>query len=89
MPLKPVPRRSVTDDVFEQIAAEVVRGDVPAGGALPSERRLAEVLGVSRPSVREALAAWDMPGWSTSGRAAPPSCATSAVPPAWTCCHSC
>lgn len=55
MPLKPVPRRSVTDDVFDQIAAEVVRGEVPAGEALPSERRLAEVLGVSRPSVREAL----------------------------------
>jgi GntR family transcriptional regulator, transcriptional repressor for pyruvate dehydrogenase complex len=55
MPLKPVPRRSVTDDVFDQIAAEVLRGDVAVGEALPSERRLAEVLGVSRPSVREAL----------------------------------
>ena len=55
MPLKPVPRRSVTDDVFDQIAAEVLRGDVSAGETLPSERRLAEVLGVSRPSVREAL----------------------------------
>jgi DNA-binding FadR family transcriptional regulator len=55
MPLKPVPRRSVTEDVFDQIAAEVLRGDVAVGEALPSERRLAEVLGVSRPSVREAL----------------------------------
>jgi DNA-binding FadR family transcriptional regulator len=55
MPLKPVPRRSVTDDVFDQIAAEVLRGDVAVGETLPSERRLAEVLGVSRPSVREAL----------------------------------
>jgi len=45
----------VTDDVFDQIAAEVLRGDVAAGDPLPSERRLAEVLGVSRPSVREAL----------------------------------
>lgn len=55
MALKPVPRRSVTDEVFDQIAAEVLRGEVAAGDALPSERRLAEVLGVSRPSVREAL----------------------------------
>jgi DNA-binding FadR family transcriptional regulator len=55
MALKPVPRRSVTDDVFDQLAAEVLHGDVAAGEALPSERRLAEVLGVSRPSVREAL----------------------------------
>ena len=55
VPLKPVPRRSVTDEVFDQLAAEVLQGDVSAGDALPSERRLAEVLGVSRPSVREAL----------------------------------
>lgn len=55
VPLQPVPRRSVTDHVFDQIAAEVLSGDVAVGEALPSERRLAEVLGVSRPSVREAL----------------------------------
>jgi DNA-binding FadR family transcriptional regulator len=55
MQLKPVPRRSVTEDVFDQLATEVLRGGVAAGEALPSERRLAEVLGVSRPSVREAL----------------------------------
>jgi len=62
MPLKPVPRRSVTEDVFDQIAAEVLRGDVGVGEALPSERRLAEVLGVSRPSVREALKRLDHAG---------------------------
>ena len=62
MALKPVPRRSVTDDVFDQIVAEVVRGEVPAGDPLPSERRLAEVLGVSRPSVREALKRLDHAG---------------------------
>jgi GntR family transcriptional regulator, transcriptional repressor for pyruvate dehydrogenase complex len=55
MAFTPVPRRSVTDDVFDQIPGEVVRGNFPPGEALPSERRLAEVLGVSRPSVREAL----------------------------------
>ena len=43
------------DEVFNQIAAEVLKGDIAAGDTLPSERRLAEVLGVSRPSVREAL----------------------------------
>ena len=62
MALKPVPRRSVTDDVFDQIVGEVLRGAVPAGDALPSERRLAEVLGVSRPSVREALKRLDHAG---------------------------
>src|SRR5688572_17862591 len=55
MPLQPVVRRSVPDDVFDQVLAEVVDGEIPVGDPLPSERRLAEVLGVSRPAVREAL----------------------------------
>jgi DNA-binding FadR family transcriptional regulator len=55
MPLQPVTRRSVPDEVFDQVLGEVVDGGIPAGEALPSERRLAEVLGVSRPAVREAL----------------------------------
>ncbi len=55
MPLQPVQRRSVPDDVFDQVLAGVVDGELEAGEALPSERRLAEVLSVSRPAVREAL----------------------------------
>jgi GntR family transcriptional repressor for pyruvate dehydrogenase complex len=55
MALHPVNRRSVPEDVFEQIVAEVLSGEMQPGEALPSERRLAEVLGVSRPAVREAL----------------------------------
>lgn len=55
MPLQPIQRRSVPDDVFEQLVAEVTGGGLGPGEALPSERRLAEVLGVSRPAVREAL----------------------------------
>jgi DNA-binding FadR family transcriptional regulator len=45
----------VPDEVFDQVLTEVVDGGLEAGEALPSERRLAEVLGVSRPAVREAL----------------------------------
>lgn len=55
MALQPVRRRSVSDDVFDQLVAEVTGGGLGAGEPLPSERRLAEVLGVSRPAVREAL----------------------------------
>ncbi|MFD9551595.1 FadR/GntR family transcriptional regulator [Nocardia salmonicida] len=51
----PVVKRSVSGDVFEQIAAEVLGGELAAGSTLPSERQLAEALGVSRPAVREAL----------------------------------
>lgn len=53
--LQPVNRRSVPEDVFEQIVAEVLSGQMQPGEPLPSERRLAEVLGVSRPAVREAI----------------------------------
>jgi GntR family transcriptional regulator, transcriptional repressor for pyruvate dehydrogenase complex len=55
MALQPVNRRSVPEDVFEQIVSEVLSGEMQPGETLPSERRLAEVLGVSRPAVREAL----------------------------------
>ena len=55
MALQPVNRRSVPEDVFEQIVTEVLSGQMQPGESLPSERRLAEVLGVSRPAVRESL----------------------------------
>jgi DNA-binding FadR family transcriptional regulator len=55
MALQPVKRRSVPEDVFEQITADVLSGEMQPGEALPSERQLADVLGVSRPAVREAL----------------------------------
>ncbi|OBK71855.1 FadR/GntR family transcriptional regulator [Mycobacterium sp. 1274761.0] len=55
MALQPVNRRSVPEDVFEQILADVLSGEMQPGQALPSERRLADVLGVSRPAIREAL----------------------------------
>ncbi len=55
MALRPVARRLVPDEVFDQILSEVVDGAIAPGESLPSERRLAEVLGVSRPAVREAL----------------------------------
>ncbi|CDO05275.1 FadR family transcriptional regulator [Mycolicibacterium cosmeticum] len=55
MALQPINRRSVSEDVFDQIVADVLSGEMQPGDPLPSERRLAEVLGVSRPAVREAL----------------------------------
>lgn len=55
MPLTPVSRRLVPDEVYDQLLGEVVEGGFAPGEALPSERRLSEMLGVSRPAVREAL----------------------------------
>jgi len=55
MALQPVTRRSVPEEVFEQITSDVLSGEMQPGEALPSERQMADVLGVSRPAVREAL----------------------------------
>jgi GntR family transcriptional regulator, transcriptional repressor for pyruvate dehydrogenase complex len=53
--LRAVAKKSACDEVFDQLTATIVGGGLAAGEALLSERRLAEVLGVSRPIVREAL----------------------------------
>lgn len=55
MALSRVDRRSVPDAVFDQLLADILTGELAPGSSLPAERRLAEVLGVSRPAVREAL----------------------------------
>jgi DNA-binding FadR family transcriptional regulator len=53
--LQPVSRRTVPDEVYDQLLDELMAGGLGPGSNLPSERRLAELLGVSRPAVREAL----------------------------------
>lgn len=55
MVLRPVTKQTVSDQVFEQVLEDVLDGELAVGDPLPSERRLAEVLGISRPAVREAL----------------------------------
>ncbi|RDI65605.1 FadR/GntR family transcriptional regulator [Nocardia pseudobrasiliensis] len=55
MALQRIDRRTVPDTVFEQLVDEVLDGELTPGSALPAERQLAETLGVSRPTVREAL----------------------------------
>lgn len=48
--------------VAEQIMGMVRKGDIQVGTRLPSERDLAEKLGVSRPTVREAMIAMEISG---------------------------
>jgi len=52
---EPISRRSVTNDAISQIKDMILDGRLIAGQRLPSERALSEALGVSRPSVREAI----------------------------------
>jgi GntR family transcriptional repressor for pyruvate dehydrogenase complex len=48
-------KNSVGQDVIEQIKELVRNNNFPPGSRLPPERDLAQLLGVSRPSVREAV----------------------------------
>ena len=53
--LLPVQRKSLTDHVFDQLAGQIMAGGLAAGGPLPAERELCELLQVSRTAVREAV----------------------------------
>ncbi len=55
MALQKIDRRTLSDEVFDQLSREIVDGRMEAGVLLPSERELVEVLGVNRGAVREAL----------------------------------
>lgn len=55
-------RSSASDGVYDQLATTILGGGVAVGEPMPSERSLAEVLGVSRPVVREALKRLDQAG---------------------------
>ena len=48
-------RASLPDQVYAQLRDQIVSGDREPGEALPSERALAELLGINRGAVREAL----------------------------------
>jgi len=53
--LKPVPRQSLSDAVFDQLRGQILSGQLAPGAALPSERELCKLLDVNRGAVREAL----------------------------------
>ena len=52
---KTVRRRSVATDAIDQMKALVASGALVPGEQLPPERVLSEMLGVSRPTLREAV----------------------------------
>lgn len=63
MPLQAVESRRLYRQIADQIAALIEKGEYAAGERLPPERDLARQLGVSRPSVREALIALEVEGY--------------------------
>lgn len=88
MPFQAIEPRRLYRQIADQLRSLIERGEFPVGGRLPPERDLAMKLGVSRPSVREALIALEVEGWVEirmgSGiyvrQSAPP--APNATPPA-------
>jgi GntR family transcriptional regulator, transcriptional repressor for pyruvate dehydrogenase complex len=62
MPLQAVEPRRLYRQIADQLRALIAAGEWPIGARLPPERDLAAQLGVSRPSVREALIALEVEG---------------------------
>ena len=63
MPIQIVEPRRLYRQIADQIAGLIRRGEYRPGARLPPERDLARKLGVSRPSVREALIALEVEGF--------------------------
>lgn len=62
MPLQPLATRRLYRQIADQVRGLIRAGEFPVGSRLPAERDLAVQLGVSRPSVREALIALEVEG---------------------------
>lgn len=62
MPLQTVEPRRLYRQIADQISGLISEGEYTPGSRLPPERKLAKQLGVSRPSVREALIALEVEG---------------------------
>ena len=63
MPLQPLEPKRLYRQIAEQLRALMESGEFAVGQRIPAERDLAMQLGVSRPSVREALIALEVEGW--------------------------
>lgn len=62
MSFQPIKIKRIYEEIMEQLKDMISRGELRHGQKLPSERELAESLGVSRASVREALTALEAIG---------------------------
>lgn len=63
MPLQTLEPQRLYRQIAEQLRVLMSQGEFKPGARLPAERDLAKQMGVSRPSVREALIALEVEGW--------------------------
>ena len=64
--LKPIRPKKISEEIVGQIKQLISKGDLKPGDRIPSERDLATMLGVSRPSVREAIMVLEAMGFLDS-----------------------
>jgi GntR family transcriptional repressor for pyruvate dehydrogenase complex len=64
--LKPIRPKKISEEIVDQIKQLISKGDLKPGERIPSERDLATMLGVSRPSVREAIMVLEAMGFLDS-----------------------
>ncbi|MBE0597750.1 MAG: FadR family transcriptional regulator [Desulfuromonadales bacterium] len=62
----PIRPRRISEEIVEQIKELISRGELQPGERIPAERELATLLGVSRPSVREAITVLEAMGFLDS-----------------------
>ncbi len=62
MPIRTIENPRLYRQIAAQLSSLIASGELGEGSRLPSERDLALQLGVSRPSVREALIALEVQG---------------------------
>ncbi|MEL6167523.1 MAG: FadR/GntR family transcriptional regulator [Pseudomonadota bacterium] len=70
MPYEKIQSEKLSHSIVEQIELLILRGILEPGERLPSERDLSERMGVSRPSLREAIAELEGKGLLNSKRGA-------------------
>lgn len=55
LPIKPIKPKRISDQVFDQIRELIFRGKLKPGEKLMTERELAQAMGVSRTTIRDAI----------------------------------
>jgi DNA-binding FadR family transcriptional regulator len=63
MPIRSIEPQRLYRQISDQLRRLILAGEFPPGSRLPPERDLASQLGVSRPSLREALIALEVEGY--------------------------
>jgi DNA-binding FadR family transcriptional regulator len=61
--MRPIRRETLAVLVAEEIRRDIIHGTFKRGEKLPPENELARILGVGRPTVREALRILEGEGW--------------------------